>query len=133
MPTSPTALYTDFSKDVLGRYVCDGLDEALRSTSGRSDARAFDIVIVGGGSFGGALAQHLLYADKFLNHRILVLEAGPFFLPEHMQNLPNQSPTRTCRRWHLPTWRPAAATSTEPRGWPAQPPSRTCERGHLPT
>src|SRR5438132_1471765 len=88
MPTSPTAQYTDFSKDVLGRYVCNGLDEALHSTSGRADARAFDIVVVGGGSFGGALAQHLLYADKFANHRILVLEAGPFFLAEHVQNLP---------------------------------------------
>ena len=32
--TSPTAQYTDFSKDVIGRYVCNGLDEALRSTSG---------------------------------------------------------------------------------------------------
>src|SRR5262249_59372620 len=81
--------YTDFSKDVLGRYVCNGLDEALNSTSGRADARLFDIVIVGGGSFGGALAQHLLYADSFRTHRILVLEAGPFFLAEHVQNLPN--------------------------------------------
>ena len=89
MPTSPTAQYTDFSKDVLGRYVCNGLDEALASTSGRPDARPFDIVIVGGGAFGGTLAQHLLYADRLANHRILVLEAGPFFLAEHVQNLPN--------------------------------------------
>jgi choline dehydrogenase-like flavoprotein len=89
MPTSPTPQYTDFSKDVLGRYVCNGLDEALHSTSGHADARAFDIVIVGGGSFGGALAQHLLYSDKFKNHRILMLDAGPFFLAEHVQNLPN--------------------------------------------
>jgi choline dehydrogenase-like flavoprotein len=88
MPTSPTAQYTDFSKDVIGRYVCNGLDEALRSTSGRPDARPFDIVIVGGGSFGGAAAQHLLYSDAFRNHRILVLEAGPFLFGEHVQNLP---------------------------------------------
>jgi choline dehydrogenase-like flavoprotein len=86
--TSPTAQYTDFSKDVLGRYICNGLDEALRSTTAGPDARPFDIVIVGGGSFGGALAQHLLYSDKFRGHRILVLEAGPFFLAEHAQNLP---------------------------------------------
>ena len=77
MPTSPIPQYTDFSKDVLGRYVCNGLDEAMRSTSGRPDARPFDIVIIGGGSFGGTLAQHLLYSDKLSNHRILVLEAGP--------------------------------------------------------
>jgi choline dehydrogenase-like flavoprotein len=86
--TTPTAQYTDFSKDVLGRYVCNGLDEALQSTSGRPDAKPFDIVIVGGGSFGGALAQHLLYSDKFRAHRVLVLEAGPLVLAEHTQNLP---------------------------------------------
>jgi len=86
--TSPTAQYTDFSKDVIGRYVCNGLDEALRSTSGRPDAKPFDVVIVGGGSFGGAAAQHLLYSDTFRNHRILVLEAGPFLFGEHVQNLP---------------------------------------------
>ncbi|MFL5335973.1 MAG: hypothetical protein ACJ8H8_23065, partial [Geminicoccaceae bacterium] len=85
MPTSPNPQYTDFSKDVLGRYVCNGLDEALSSASGRP----FDIVIIGGGAFGGTLAQHLLYSDKLANHRILVLEAGPFVFAEHVQNPPN--------------------------------------------
>jgi choline dehydrogenase-like flavoprotein len=86
--TSPTPQYTDFSKDVLGRYVCNGLDEALASTTGRPDARPFDIIVVGGGSFGPSLAQHALDLDGFGNHRILVLEAGPFVFPEHVQNLP---------------------------------------------
>jgi choline dehydrogenase-like flavoprotein len=85
--TSPTPQYTDFSKDVLGRYICNGLDEALASTSGPG-ARPFDIIIVGGGSFGGALTQHLLYRDSFRNHRILVLDAGPQVLTEHVQNIP---------------------------------------------
>jgi hypothetical protein len=31
--TTPTPQYTDFSKDVRGRYVCNGLDEAIASTS----------------------------------------------------------------------------------------------------
>ena len=85
---SATAQYTDFGKDVLGRYVCNSLDEALASTTARSDARPFDFMIIGGGSFGGALAQHLLYSDKLRSHRILILEAGPFVLAEHTQNLP---------------------------------------------
>src|SRR4030095_14363045 len=85
--TSPTAQYTDFSRDVLGRYICNGFDEAMQSTQG-AGARPFDIVIVGGGSCAAALAQHILYRDSFRNHRVLVLEAGPFVLPEHVQNLP---------------------------------------------
>jgi hypothetical protein len=32
MATSPTTQTTDFTRDVIGRYVCNGLDEALRST-----------------------------------------------------------------------------------------------------
>ncbi|HXT51835.1 MAG TPA: family 16 glycoside hydrolase, partial [Thermoanaerobaculia bacterium] len=88
--TTSTSQTTDFTRDVLGRYICNGLDEAAKSadTGIRSDARPFDIVIVGGGSFGGTVAQHLLYNDKTHSHRILVLEAGPFLLPEHVQNLP---------------------------------------------
>jgi choline dehydrogenase-like flavoprotein len=88
--TSPTPQTTDFSRDVLGRYICNGLDEALASAnqSLRADARPFDVIVVGGGSFGSAFAQHLFSRDQRHSHRILVLEAGPFMLPEHVQNLP---------------------------------------------
>jgi choline dehydrogenase-like flavoprotein len=85
--TTPFAQHTDFTKDVLGRYVCNGLDEAIASISG-VDGRPFDIVIIGGGSFGSALALHTLSRDRFRNHRILVLDAGPYVLSEHVQNLP---------------------------------------------
>ena len=90
MPTPATAQYTPFSKDVLGRYVCNGLDEALASTdSSRSpNARMFDVIILGGGSFGSVCAQHLFTQDSTHSHRILVLEGGPFSIPEHVQNLP---------------------------------------------
>ena len=90
MATSATPQVTDFTRDVLGRYLCNGLDEATQSADSglRADARPFDIIVIGGGSFGGVVAQHLFHNDKTHSHRILVLEAGPFFIPEHVQNLP---------------------------------------------
>ncbi len=88
--TSSTPQNTDFSRDILGRYTCNGLDEALQSTntSVRPDARPFDVIVIGGGSFAGVLAQHLFAADTAHQRRVLVLEAGRLALPEHVQNLP---------------------------------------------
>lgn len=90
MPTSTTPQETDFTRDVLGRYTCNGLDEALASTDPAIDAaaRPFDVVVVGGGSFGPIFAHHLLYRDPTRARRILILDGGRFMLPEHVQNLP---------------------------------------------
>jgi hypothetical protein len=81
---------TAFSLDVLGRYVCNSLEEALRSadTAQRPDARPFDVIVVGGGSFGGVFAQHIYALDRTHSRRILVLDGGPLVMPEHVQNLP---------------------------------------------
>src|SRR5215213_5599209 len=89
MQTSPDPQKTDFSLDIFGRFVCDGLDEALKSadTSVHPDARPFDIIVIGGGSFGAIFAENLFRKDLTHRHRILVLDAGPFLLPEHVQNL----------------------------------------------
>jgi hypothetical protein len=76
---------TDFSLDVFGRYICNGMDEVLRE-----GAAPFDIIVVGGGSFGPILAVHAFNLDITPRPRILVLEAGPYFLPEHVQNLPER-------------------------------------------
>lgn len=84
MATSKTPQTTDFSRDVLGRYICNGFDEAKAS----HNVRPFDIIIVGGGTFGSVLAEHLWFRGTGRNHRILVLEGGPFNLTEHVQNLP---------------------------------------------
>lgn len=91
--------HTRFSLDVLGRYVCNTFDEALASSDPvaranaqlqpRSTMRPFDFIIIGGGTFGGALAEHLWFRSTGRSERILVLEAGPFLLPEHLQNLPS--------------------------------------------
>jgi choline dehydrogenase-like flavoprotein len=81
---------TSFTRDVEGRFICNTLDEALASTDTfrRPDAKPFDFIIVGGGTFGAALASALFERDKERRHRILVLEGGPFAVHEHVQNIP---------------------------------------------
>src|SRR5215831_891120 len=89
---------TDFSRDLVGRYVCNTLDEVLvtidpnaRAAAGlpaSADLRPFDLIIIGGGTFGAALAEHLWFRSTSRSERILVLDGGPFLLPEHVQNLP---------------------------------------------
>ena len=90
MQTTAVPQSTDFTLDVVGRYTCNGLDEALASADAalRPNARPFDVVVVGGGSFGPVVAQHLFAKDPTRTRRILVLEAGRYALPEHVQNLP---------------------------------------------
>jgi choline dehydrogenase-like flavoprotein len=78
----PDVQRTTMSLDVLGRYVCNTLDEALAN-----GGPGFDAIIVGGGMFGGYCADKLSRsAGRPL--RVLVLEAGPFLVSTHVQNLP---------------------------------------------
>lgn len=81
---------TSFSLDNMGRFLCNTLQEALdsRAQAVGGRPRDFDVVIVGGGTFGAVVAEHLFIADTTRSRRILVLEGGPFVLPEHVQNLP---------------------------------------------
>jgi hypothetical protein len=97
MATNPTSGKTDFTRDALGRFICNGLDEAQRSADpntvrpdGRPqiEAKDFDLIVIGGGTFGPVVAEHMAFRDRAREHRILVLEAGPFVLPDHVQNLP---------------------------------------------
>jgi choline dehydrogenase-like flavoprotein len=78
---------TSFTLDVMGRFTCNTDAEALAAVS-RPDARPFDVIVVGGGSFGPILAENVYFDDKTHSRRVLVLEAGPMVLPEHQQNLP---------------------------------------------
>ena len=81
---------TSFTLDNMGRFLCNTLPEALDSVGqvvgGRT--RGFDTIVIGGGTFGCVVAEHLFIADTTRSRRILVLEAGPFVLPEHVQNMP---------------------------------------------
>lgn len=77
---------TSFTKDVQGRYLCNDFSEveAWRSEGGRP----FDVIVVGGGTFGAAIAEHLWFRQRQAGRglRTLVVEAGLFTLPEHVQN-----------------------------------------------
>lgn len=85
-----TSEYTSFTLDNMGRYLCNTLQEALDSTTQtiNGQKRDFDVIVIGGGTFGSVIAEHLFVTDETHSRRVLVLEAGPFVLPEHVQNLP---------------------------------------------
>jgi choline dehydrogenase-like flavoprotein len=80
----PDVQRTTLGIDVLGRYICNTWDEA---TVGGT--RQFDVVVIGSGMFGGYCADHIYRLGATRGLKVLVLEAGPFFLPTHVQNLPN--------------------------------------------
>ncbi len=79
---------TSLSYDVLGRYVCNTWEEI--TTAQANGAYPFDAVVIGGGMFGGYIAEKLYRRGGALAMRILVLEAGAFLLPSHIQNLPQR-------------------------------------------
>src|SRR2546427_491364 len=85
-----TSEETTFTLDNMGRFLCNTLQEALDSTTVQvaGKQRNFDAIVIGGGTFGAVIASSLLFADVTHSRRILVLEAGPFALPEHVQNMP---------------------------------------------
>ena len=95
-----TSQETLFTLDNMGRFLCNTLQEALDSTAMQvaGKQRNFDTIVIGGGTFGAAIASTLLFADTTHSRRILVLEAGPFVLPEHFQNMPYQGGTPDFRR-----------------------------------
>ncbi len=72
--------YTTFSIDALGRLVCNTWEEATANSG-----PPFDVVVIGSGMYGAYLATKInrLAPSK----RVLVLEAGSFLIPEHVQNI----------------------------------------------
>jgi hypothetical protein len=81
-PESVDIQETAFSLDALGRYVCSSWHEA--TTNG---GKLFDVVVVGGGMYGAFCATKVFrHSDA---KRVLLLDAGPFLVPQHVQNLPN--------------------------------------------
>ncbi|WP_264928396.1 hypothetical protein [Streptomyces sp. A012304] len=71
---------TSFSHDLLGRFVCNTWEEATQN-----GGPPFDAVVIGGGMYGAYCAAKIF--RRAAGKRILLLDAGKFLLPEHMQNL----------------------------------------------
>ena len=80
----PDVQRTTLGLDVLSRFVCNTWDEA---TAGGT--RQFDAVVIGAGMFGGYCAEKIYSFGAANNLKVLVLDAGPFLIPTHLQNLPD--------------------------------------------
>lgn len=78
---------TSFTKDIQGRYLCNDISEVNSWIAG--GGQPFDVIIVGGGTFGSAIAEHIWFRQKERGSelRTLVVEAGPYVLGEHAQNV----------------------------------------------
>ena len=74
---------TAFSHDMVGRWVCSTWAEV----SGNG-GDPFDVVVIGAGMFGGYIADKIYRRGAEIGLRVLVVEAGAFLLPTHVQNLP---------------------------------------------
>ena len=77
---------TTFSIDGTARFVCNTWEE-IQAAKG---SQGYDIVIIGSGMYGAYLASKLFKFGEELGPaapRIVVLEAGPFLISEHIQNL----------------------------------------------
>jgi choline dehydrogenase-like flavoprotein len=48
----------------------------------------FDVVVIGAGMFGGYIADKIYRRGEQIGLRVLVVDAGSFLLPTHVQNLP---------------------------------------------
>ena len=70
---------TEFTLDVVGRYVCSTWDEVVNN-----NGVAFDAVVIGAGMFGAYCAEKIY---RHANVRVLVLDAGALLVTEHVQNL----------------------------------------------
>src|ERR1043166_1551336 len=85
---------TSLGLDVVPRFICNTWEEATQDSVG------IDVVVLGAGLFGGYCGSKIYelsrarFRGNGLNDRqaalrVLVLEAGPFLVPEHTQNIPN--------------------------------------------
>lgn len=73
---------TTFAIDAVARFVCNTFEEALSNPQ-------FDAIVIGSGMYGAYCAEKIYRLSAIAGKplRVLVLEAGPFLISEHIQNL----------------------------------------------
>src|SRR4051812_49849494 len=77
---------TKFTRDSIGRFFCNTWDEATRAVKVSDLQNAvsmFDAIVVGSGMYGGYCAHQIWRRGG----KVLVLEAGPLFVPENREKL----------------------------------------------
>lgn len=79
----PDVQRTTLGLDVLSRFIGNTWDEAISN-----GGKPFDAIVLGGGMFGGYCAEKIYRLGAAKGLRVLVLEAGPFVVATHVQNLP---------------------------------------------
>jgi hypothetical protein len=79
----PDVQRTTLGVDALSRFVCNTWDEATANGT-----RHFDAVVIGAGMFGGYCAEKIYRLGQAQGLKVLILDAGPFLVPTHVQNLP---------------------------------------------
>lgn len=80
----PDVQRTTLGLDVLSRFICNTWEEATANGT-----RHFDAVVIGAGMFGSYCAEKIYELGASSDLKVLVLEAGPFVIPTHVQNLPD--------------------------------------------
>ena len=79
----PDVQRTTLGLDVLSRFICSTWPEAVNN-----GGPPFHAIVIGAGMFGGYCAEKIYRMGAASGLRVLVLDAGPFVLPTHLQNLP---------------------------------------------
>lgn len=93
-PGLPDVQETTFGLDAFSRFVCNTIDEVAAAQE--QGGFGFDVVVIGSGMYGAFAAAKIYERARRQplerRPRVLVLEAGPFLISEHFQNLTRVGP-----------------------------------------
>src|SRR5262249_29097747 len=85
---------TPFTLDTMGRFLCNTLAEARDRFNEvlYGHSHPFEVIFVGGGTFGSVLAERLWAFDPTNTRKFFIWGGGPFVIPELFKNMPLGAP-----------------------------------------